>query len=276
MALKIWNFDYTGSVQSISLQPGKYQFEVWGAQGGKSDHGVAGGNGGYSVGTLLIDKPSILYVYVGQMGQRILGGFNGGGNGHNTNSDSAGGGGATDIRLNGQNLSDRIIVAGAGGGSGCSGTYGGVGGGLTGGDGTGSSYAPGKGATQQSGGTNGGNSGNGTLGQGGTTGSTYAWPGAGGGGGYYGGGAGANLSGGGGAGGGGSGFVHPNMQDAKTVRGDVSFIAPNDQQEVGHTGNGYARISLIKPFSMRKNSNIYKNTEQSNVFDIIELMSMVG
>ena len=30
----ILNFDYTGAVQSITLKPGRYVLECWGAQGG--------------------------------------------------------------------------------------------------------------------------------------------------------------------------------------------------------------------------------------------------
>ena len=30
----ILNFDYTGAVQSVTLKPGKYVLECWGAQGG--------------------------------------------------------------------------------------------------------------------------------------------------------------------------------------------------------------------------------------------------
>ncbi len=68
------------------------------------------------------------------------------------------GGGATDMRITGTTLANRIIVAGAGGGAGYLYTispYGGVGGGLNGGDGGAQtdSYAGGHGATQTAGGS---------------------------------------------------------------------------------------------------------------------------
>ncbi|MFQ5335182.1 MAG: T9SS type A sorting domain-containing protein, partial [Flavobacteriales bacterium] len=118
-------------------------------------------------------------------------------------------GGASDIRLNGNTLSDRIVVAGGGGGAGginYQALYGGAGGGLTGGDGLNWNTWPnagGKGGTQTAGGAAGiaccscpTYTTAGSLGQGGN-GSGDCAGGGGGGGGYYGGG-GACFSGGGG------------------------------------------------------------------------------
>ena len=43
-------FQYKGSVQSVSLLPGTYKLECWGAEGGNSEyHSKPGGKGGYSV-----------------------------------------------------------------------------------------------------------------------------------------------------------------------------------------------------------------------------------
>ena len=39
-------FYYTGGIQAVTLNPGKYKLEVWGAQGGH----YTGGKGGYSYG----------------------------------------------------------------------------------------------------------------------------------------------------------------------------------------------------------------------------------
>lgn len=203
-----WVFDYTGDVQTWMVPAsGKYKLSVWGAQGGKSGHGIAGGLGGYSTGDIQLQAGDIVYVYIGGMGGPQLGGFNGGGNGASVNSDSAGGGGASDMRVRGDSLQDRVIVAGGGGGSGCTDTYGGNGGGLLGGAGTGTGYEPGQGGTQTGGGVSGGYSESGSLGKGGNTSFDYSWPGAGGGGGYYGGGAGLCSNNGGGSGGGGSGYI---------------------------------------------------------------------
>ena len=82
--------------------------EVWGAQGG--GNGTAngrGGYGGYAKGDINVTPGETLYVYVG--GQN---GYNGGG----TERGTYVGGGGTDIRLGGNAIADRIIVAGGGGG----------------------------------------------------------------------------------------------------------------------------------------------------------------
>ena len=197
-------------------------------------------------------------------------GYNGGGAGV---SSGRGGGGATDIRVNGNTLYDRIIVAGGGGGAGVS--YGsvypaGCGGGEYGGDGyynytdgtyvTGN-YRSGGGATQTGGGISWSSisSTQGTFGQGGNA-STYSC-GGGGGGWYGGGGAYDNDSDSDGRyGGGGSGYVWTGttasyapsgynvsssyyLTDAQTIAGNTSFPAPGGGTETGHTGSGYARIT---------------------------------
>lgn len=230
-----WTYAYTNSVQNLDLYKGKYKFEVWGAQGGKSNHGIRGGNGGYSYGEFLSDKNQIAYIYVGGAGGSTTGGFNGGGNGSTVNNDSAAGGGASDIRIGGTALSNRLIVAGGGGASGCSNSIGGDGGGEIAGSAVdpNTGYGAGGPGTQISGGAGGSNSESGSLGKGGSTGTVQAWPGGAGGGGYYGGGAGGNTSGGGGAGGGGSGYVN------KTKLSNASTSTSS------HTGNGEIKITAI-------------------------------
>lgn len=237
-----WSFSYKGSTESKTLEKGKYKLEVWGAQGGKSNHGISGGYGGYATGTLTLSTSTTIYVGVGGMGGSYTGGFNGGGTGSTTNNDSAAGGGATHIASRNGVLSSLssykssvYIVAGGGGASGCSNTYGGAGGGETAGyaddpnTGYGGAGGPG---TQYSGGIGGTNSQSGSFGKGGNTGTSQAWPGGGGGGGWYGGGAGGNMSGGGGAGGGGSGYV-----------GGVQ----NGSMQTGiQSGNGKALITALE------------------------------
>lgn len=128
------NYSYNGSYRSVTLPPGTYQFQVWGAQGGSnaadSSYGItskAGGKGGYSVGQLTIPQSTGVRVYVGGQGTSENGGFNGGGNapggGSWKNSDNeegyslhGGGGGASDIRLSDGSLNSRMIVAGGGSG----------------------------------------------------------------------------------------------------------------------------------------------------------------
>lgn len=69
----------------------------------------------------------------------------------------------------------------------------------------------------------------------------------GGGGGYYGGGGGGkngSLDRYGG-GGGGSGYIG-GVTNGQTIAGNQSFTAPGGGTETGHSGNGYARITLIE------------------------------
>jgi MBG domain (YGX type)/Bacterial Ig-like domain (group 3)/Glycine rich protein len=133
------------------------------------------------------------------------GGFNGGAAGGPYSFEGCvdgggGGGGASDVRIGGSGLGDRVPVAGGGGGTpagiGCG--NGGGGGGLTGGAGTPSVNSSSCGEADGSGGDQTGASGSGQLG----VGSAGATLGGGGGGGYYGGGGSGYVGGGGG----GSGF----------------------------------------------------------------------
>ena len=215
---------------------GEYFLQVWGAQGGSYDSSfVEGGKGGYSYGTITLNKDDVLYINTGGQGASGTetdyttvsgGGTNGGG--------AAGyrggtGGGASDIRVNSDSLYARVIVAGGGGGAySYSSSYkaaGGYGGGEIAGDGASysSSYSAftGKGGTQTAGGAGGtsiadyhGNAG--TFGAGGNTGykrnSTSYYSNGAGGAGWYGGGAAANYNGTSrtraAGGGGGSGYVY--------------------------------------------------------------------
>ncbi len=189
----------------------------------------------------------VLKVYVGGSGAYLKGGFNGGGNGGNSKRACAcgyGGGGASDVRANGDGLSDRIIVAAGGGGQGGSGSgnvggKGGRGGGKHGASGLpgqsassfeggsggsgGRRYGPGKGGGGGSGTSDRGEPGaNGALGNGGNGGTST---GGGGGGGYYGGGGGGSGGGtsgnelAGGGGGGGSSYVEPSASKIHVARG---------------------------------------------------------
>lgn len=150
-----YDFEYTGTVQEITLPKGKYKLQCWGAQGGNvtGTYAVVGSKGGYSEGVLTLTETTTLYVFVGGQGTSytssasqtsttaINGGWNGGGAGVRTslyNSNNTygrsfprGGGGATDIALvtssmsysNGRtnrasaSLLSRIIVAGGGAGA---------------------------------------------------------------------------------------------------------------------------------------------------------------
>ena len=253
----ILNFDYTGAVQSVTLKPGKYVLECWGAQGGNGCTGNSykGGAGGYSKGTLTLAKTETLYIYVGGQGVSAAasgngnireGGFNGGGSGRDwgsTGHGGGGGGGASDIRIITDNFYARVIVAGAGGGASDNGA-GGAGGGTSGI------------SSSSSAGTATGGSG---FGQAAASSYTSGECGGGGGGRYGGyGGSSENYSGGGG-----SGYVYTSssasnypsgcllnssyyLTDAQTIAGNQTFKSPTNTNETGHSGNGYCRITVIE------------------------------
>lgn len=247
----ISEYSYTGDAQTFNVfVDGIYTVELWGAQGGSTSSIDQGGYGGYTVADLELTKGQILNLYVGGAGSWVdrtitPGGFNGGGSG-GSGSDRAGGsgGGATDIRINGTALNNRVIVAGGGGGAGTdedslNPATGGAGGGLSG---LASPYSTtsynGAGGTQAAGGARASYSTSlslsptaGQLGIGGN-GGVYSntFGGGGGGGGYYGGGGGVRY----GAGGGGSGYCGP-ITPCTTYDG----TSPN-----GKEGNGSIRITL--------------------------------
>ena len=147
--------EYTGNYQTFKAPyTGKYTFELWGAQGGRSTcdgsytncEARVGGTGGYTKGTITLEKDTLLYIYVGGYGTDGVvrgdaqGGYNGGGNATHDHSDdetAGAGGGATDIRLvpgkwdYSKSLASRIMVAGGGGGAAYS-QPGGYAGGLVG------------------------------------------------------------------------------------------------------------------------------------------------
>lgn len=183
----VMNFDYTGSVQTTTLTPGRYKLECWGAQGGNSNQSNGtygnGGKGGYSTGILNVSTNTTIYITVGGQGQngvlntRTAGSFNGGGDGYGTNNSGVGGGGggASDISLmspvfshssyfinnirDTNSLLSRIIVAGGGGSAGYdvsnNAANGGAGGGTTGQDGLSNRVYHGTGGKQTTFGTGG-------------------------------------------------------------------------------------------------------------------------
>lgn len=227
-------FNYTGDVQSFSRSEiKKVNIMAYGAAGGKNGSGAnTAAKGGLATGVYTVPANTTFNVYVGGKGEdgssnpssssRAQGGWNGGGGGGRDSSsyksgNAGAGGGASDVRVGGSGLSNRIIVGGGAGGavSGLNGQshggYNGIAGVVTGSPGRG-----GKGGTQTSGGMGGGYRGaqDGSLGVGGNGSHWYnAYGGGGGGGGYYGGGGGCSTQdhgqGHSGEGGGGSSYVSP-------------------------------------------------------------------
>ncbi len=238
---RTFQFGYTGSAQTWTVPPGvtSVRVDMSGAQGGNSSftftngstQQVPGGTGARVLANLSVTPGQVLTVYVGGSD-----GYNGGGAGINTGKY---GGGASDLRLGGTALTNRVLVAAGGGGSSASFP------GATGGDAgfVGNTAAnpsalatPGGGATQTAGGAPGNNGATaGQLGQGGNgavnnmVGGGY---GAGGGGGYYGGGGGGARSGGLG-GGGGSSYASPALTSG------VSYTTGY------RAGNGVVTISVL-------------------------------
>lgn len=275
----ILNFDYTGTVQTVTLPKGTYKLECWGAQGGysSSNSGIEvgmGGKGGYSAGTITLNQKTLIYIYTGGVGSisgngKADGGFPNGGSSwaSSTSEGAGGGGGSSDIRIGTDSLYARVIVAGGGGGGGEDNETGGYGGGETGG--TSGSGTPGS-QTAPSG----------YFGIGGHT----SYNGGGGGGGWYGaypaggqttpatGSSGSDTSGSPG----GSGYVYTSatasnypsgcllnssyyLSAAKTIAGNTSFTSPTGSSETGHSGNGYCRITVIEC----KNTALYTRINNS-------------
>lgn len=301
------DFDYTGEVQTYEVQAaGMYRLEVWGAYGGAGKNQLGqedetikgkGGAGGYVSGYAYLNPGDVLYVYVGGSTTTGKGGWNGGGDvwvsPNNTGTAKYGGGGATDISIQGgawdseSHLHSRLIVAAGGGGwngymnEGTDADQyrkGGDGGAAA----DGWSGSPGinlstrqpeaSGGTLSLGGKTTGamNSGvvSGSFGKGGSGGHGAEWLGAGGGGWYGGGcGSGANKNG---SGAGGSSYA---WTDEVTVGGKLLSeyypgARPDDAYKLSYvtasvrtvdealaTADGHARISYMKPNMASQSGN---------------------
>lgn len=120
---------FWGNQEQWEVPPGNNEVTVrcWGAAGGDgraedaSDSGEeeastsSGGNGGYAEGDLYVSEGDTLYLMAGDKGD--------GGNGpYESNyqgwADAGDGGGASEVRVNGTNTGDIVILAGGGGGGG--------------------------------------------------------------------------------------------------------------------------------------------------------------
>ena len=270
---------------SITLFPGKYSFELWGAEGGTWDSNSRSGRGAYVKGIISLKTKTDLFVYVGEKGTSLVrkGGtapptFNGGGSGYvdpsNLYNVGSSGGGSSDIRtIKGaswdsfDSLKSRIIVAAGGGGSTanpvpsstreCSGGFGG-----SYEDGSGISCNSVIGIPNATGGSynSGGIGGkgenclgtDGTFGKAGNGGLCYST--SGGGGGYYGGGGSGVSNMNHQCGAGGSSYVsgfHPTdfkelrFSFARMTPGNENIREPNGRKSIGHVGDGYVKITKM-------------------------------
>ncbi|MGO0885159.1 glycine rich domain-containing protein [Clostridioides difficile] len=256
----VYEFNYTGSEQSVTLKPGKYKLECWGACGGSTASSPPSHyKGGYTCGELVLKKQTVLHVYVGQSGyEKVNSGdslssslsYNGGGSASSVIGSpytySLRGGGATDFRLiggewdNPQGLLSRILVAGGCGSNRATrvSTFG-LGGGFVGGMGVGSGYTC-TGGSQYEGGIAYGSSYNSSFGKGG------GGAGVAGGGGWYGG-AGSIYDY---VGGGGSGYAL--TKDSYKPKGYIPtsdyWLENVESVAGGNTDNahGNAKITLLQ------------------------------
>ena len=230
-------FDYTASIQEfVAPFDGLYELDIFGAKGNYMSYSssyASGGNGGRSIGYVILTKGTKLYVVVGSGGYNGTGAnYNGGGAG---NGEGAAGGGATHIAtvtglLNTLSSNKSTILLVAGGGGGAAGYKGGYGGGTSGGNGgAGNSSYTGVGGTQSSGWSFG-------LGQN----SPDAYTSGGGGGGYYGGKCGGNYNGASG-GGGGSGYIG----GVPIITYKDKTYSPSTTGNINANGDGYAIITLV-------------------------------
>lgn len=257
-------FHYTGAPQYFNVPTGVTSVAITARGAGSS-----GKRGGLVQATIPVSPGEALAVFVGGESESTTGGFNGGGGaGTGGVADGRGGGGASDVRQGGDELINRVIVAGGAAGRGSTGYNesgkrgaGGFGGGVRGGRGgsgglssgeDGDGYGGGGGipGTQNTGGKGGAGGGvgggsgwlgchglRGRLGlggDGGAGGAAWGGGGGGGGGGYYGGGGGGggggsgDRDGNGGGGGGGGGSAF-----AEADATNVTYVSAGGTTEPG-------------------------------------------
>lgn len=272
--------DAAYGTREITLPAGAYKIECWGAAGGASQYGSVGGNGAYATGELTLPNQTTLTVNVGGEGGTATSvmaplGYNGGGNAWFY---SGSGGGCSDVWMNGKRI---IVAAGAGGGGNRGGkSDGGYGGGTTeGGSGLYNGFEVHNGANQSEAHTayyskylkqtmDGSNAPHGEdFGHGGA--------GGGGGAGYAPGRCGGPFNNAGG--GGGTSYLSALLVNAKAIAGNTTFLSPSGDNETGHNGNGYVRITPMSGEShameeIRNYSRTFANRFESNMDVNVELV----
>lgn len=232
LAPNMARFDFTGTVQSFTVPDDVYALDVElvGA-GGTIQNTATAGRGGKLSARLGVVPGTVLDVYVG--GCNTTGGTGGWPNGGDALVSSGAnvggpGGGSSHIAIAGAAITDPLMVAPGGGGSGWpppaqNTPAGGFGGFLEGEDGLHADVGTGGGgATQTAGGAAGtggfaGTAGDAMQGGAGRNAFLLAYGGGGGGGGYFGGGGGAGSGSSSSGGGGGSGYATPEAFDLEPV-----------------------------------------------------------
>ena len=261
------------SVYTVPPLVNQIQMDAYGAQGGSSTGGGGlGGLGGHAGGLLNVSPGQGLEVCVGGQGNGVTPGINGGGKalGSSTSPPAgASGGGASDVRTGAFGISERVLVAGGGGGA--ASVTGGAGGGTSG-SGCGlAASGCGEGGSQMGGGAGGAAPASsgcltitqvtpshpGTVGIGGDGGDASAVntcpfivgtaTGGGGGGGYYGGG-GGNF---GSSGGGGSGFVASSIQATGAWVNTAGVRSGNGEVDIAATVSAFAIGTTSLPGATR-------------------------
>jgi len=123
-------FGFTGAEQTSVVPPGVTSLKVYlfGAQGGAgiagagftgpTSPGGAGGLGGAVAGTLAVTPGQTLSIWVGGQGSQAVNPGGLGGVGASNSTPAGTGGGATDIRVGGNAIANRVAIAGGGGGGG--------------------------------------------------------------------------------------------------------------------------------------------------------------
>lgn len=260
----IINCPYSGNIKTIILPKGQYKLETWGAQGGEQAANYAG-RGAYSWSIYNFEEEESLKILTGGKGNYASSAGTGGGGSFIATSSNvplvvAGGGGGVQSGQGLYTSSNYYYTNGQSTqlGGNCPTGYtattageGGYGNNSSGAAGGGGFFSNGKGNPSYGNAgisfTNGGaavacTSNTNVYSGFGGGGSTHGGSGGGGGAGGYTGGGGGNHNSPGNGGGGGS-FYNSDNGGAKA--GYESFFSPSGTEEVGHSGDGYCRITVL-------------------------------
>ena len=283
------NYGYSGSIKTFTAPAtGQYQLETWGAQGGSNN--TLGGKGAYAKSIVTLNAGETVKILVGQLaGYGISAGGGGGGTFITSNSNIplavAGGGGGLEYGRapgnwsHGQATQQGGVAPGASvvsvgyGGSNNPNNSGSSGGGGFYGNGMTSNHNYGNGGISF---LNGGARQNGGIYSGtpyggfGGGASTHGNSGGGGGGGGFTGGSGGNHDSPGSGGGGGSYYTGTGGQ---AIAGYQTMPRPDGGTQIGHPGDGYARITPLEREEENKALVKFTETVTNNIkSDITKLI----